>query len=84
MFLQRKHTGGQKQRKRHSTRLIIRNTNENYNGVSLHSSQNSHHQKVYKLNAGEDVEKQEPSCTVGGNVNWCIHCGKQYGGSTEN
>ena len=22
------------------------------------------------INAGEDVEKKEPSCTVGGNVNW--------------
>ena len=29
---------------------------------------------------GEDEEKREPLCTVGGNVNWCNHCGKQYGG----
>ena len=29
--------------------------------------------------AGEDVEKREPSFTVGGNVNWCNHYGKQYG-----
>ena len=28
-------------------------------------------------NAGEDVEKRDPSYTVGGNVNWCSHCGKQ-------
>ena len=27
---------------------------------------------------GEDVKKREPSCTAGGNVNWCSHCGKQY------
>ena len=26
--------------------------------------------------AGENVEKGEPSCTVGGNVDWCNHCGK--------
>ena len=26
--------------------------------------------------AGEDVEKGEPSCTVGGNADWCSHCGK--------
>ena len=26
-------------------------------------------------NAGEGVEEKEPSYTVGGNVNWCIHCG---------
>ena len=34
-----------------------------------------------KINAGEGVEKREPSCTVGGNVNWYSHYGKQYGGS---
>ena len=28
---------------------------------------------------GEDVEKREPSYTVGGNVNWHGHCWKQYG-----
>ena len=26
----------------------------------------------------KDVEKREPLCTVGGNVNWCGHGGKQY------
>ena len=30
------------------------------------------------------VEKREPSCTVGGNVNWYHHYGKQYGGTLEN
>ena len=29
---------------------------------------------------GKDVEKEKPSCTVGGNENWCSHSGKQYGG----
>ena len=32
-------------------------------------------------NAGEGVEKREPSYTVGGNVNLCSHYGEQYGGS---
>ena len=27
-------------------------------------------------NAGEDVEKAEPFCTVCSNVDWCNHCGK--------
>ena len=31
-------------------------------------------------NVGEDVEKREPSYTVGGNVNGYSHYGKQYGG----
>ena len=29
------------------------------------------------------MEKGEPSCTVGGNVNWCSHSGKLCGGSSE-
>ena len=33
---------------------------------------------------GEDVEKGEPSCTVGGNANWCSHSGEQYAGSSKN
>ena len=32
----------------------------------------------------EDVEKREPLYAVGGNVNWCSHCGKQYGGFSKN
>ena len=27
--------------------------------------------------AGENAEKKEPMHTVGGNVNWCEHSGKQ-------
>ena len=30
------------------------------------------------------MEKRESSCTVGGNVNWYSHYGKQYGGALEN
>ena len=33
---------------------------------------------------GEDVEKRDPYCTVGGNEDWYSHCGKQYGISSEN
>ena len=37
--------------------------------LSPHPCQNGHHQKNLQIiNAGEDVEKKEPSCTVGGNV----------------
>ena len=31
-----------------------------------------------KISTGEDVEKREPWCTVGGNVNWCSLYGKLY------
>ena len=36
------------------------------------------------INPGEGVEKREPSCTVGGNVNWYCHYGEQYGDSLKN
>ena len=29
------------------------------------------------IDAGEDVETREPSCTVGGDANWCSRSGKQ-------
>ena len=32
---------------------------------------------------GEDVEKGEPSYTVGGNASWYSHSGKLYGGSSK-
>ena len=34
--------------------------------------------------AGEDAEKGKPFCTVGGNADWCSHCGKQYGVTSKN
>ena len=33
---------------------------------------------------GKDVKKREHLYTVGGNVNWCSHHGKQYGGFSKN
>ena len=35
-------------------------------------------------NAGEGVLKKEYSSAVGGNVNWYVHFGEQYGGSLKN
>ena len=29
------------------------------------------------------MEEREPSCTVGGNANWCSHYGEQHGGSSK-
>ena len=34
--------------------------------------------------AGEDVEKGESFCTVGGNADWCSHWGKQHGDTSKN
>ena len=52
-----------------STSLIIRemqNANQNY---TSHRSEWPSSKNLQTINAGEGVEKREPSCTVGGNVN---------------
>ena len=36
------------------------------------------------IEAGEGMDKREPSYTVDGNVDWCNHCGKQYRVSLKN
>ena len=41
-------------------------------------------QKYTTINAGEGVEKREPSYTVGGNANQYSHYGKQCGDSFKN
>ena len=41
-------------------------------------------ENLQTINAGEGVEKREPSCTVGGNVNGYSHYGEQHGGSLKN
>ena len=66
--------------KRCSTSLIIREM-QIKTTMRHHTCQNA---IIKKTNAGEGVEKREPSCTVGGDVNWCSHRGKQYAGSSRN
>ena len=49
-----------------------RNASQNYNEVSSHTVQNGYHQNVYNnvtINAGQGVEKREPSYAAGGQVN---------------
>ena len=41
-------------------------------------------ENLQTTDAGEGVEKREPSCTVGGNVNSCSHYGEQHGASFKN
>ena len=35
------------------------------------------------INAGEGVDRREPSFTVGGSVNWYSHYGEHYGGLSK-
>ena len=58
-----------------------KNANQNHNEVSPYTSQDVHHQKIYKQKILEDVEKRQYSCTTGGNVNWYNNYGEQYEGS---
>ena len=54
-----------------------RNANQNYNGGStLHLSEWPSLKSLQTTNSGEGVEKRE---SIGGNVNWYSHYGKQYG-----
>ena len=46
-----------------------RNVNQNYNEVPPYNSKNDLHQKnLQTISTGEDVEKRECLCSVGGNV----------------
>ena len=51
--------------------------------ITLHPSEWPSSKSLQTVNAGEGVEKREHSCTVGGNVNWYSHCGRQYGDSLK-
>ena len=46
-----------------------RNANQNHNEVPLHARQDGCYPSLQAINAGEGVEKREPSYTVGGNAN---------------
>ena len=61
------------------------NANQNHNEIlSPHTCQNDYQSKsLQTTNVGKDVEKSEPSNIVGGNINWCSHCEKQYGGFSK-
>ena len=48
----------------------------------FHTCQYNYYQKDNKKRVCENVEKREPSCTVGGNVNWYSHYREHYGGDS--
>ena len=55
-----------------------RNVSQNYNKIpQLYCSE----WPPLTTNAGEGVEKREPSSTIGGTINWYKHDGKEYEGS---
>ena len=70
--------------KRCSTLLIIREMQIKLTDITSHLSEWLSSKDPQTINAGQGVEKREPSYTVDGNVNWCSHNGEQYGDSLEN
>ena len=51
--------------------------------TTSHQSEWPSSKSLQTINAGEDVEKREHSCTVGGNVSWYSHYGRWYGDSLK-
>ena len=72
--------------KRYSASLIIKETQikTTMRYTTSHQYEWLPSKSLQIINAGEGVEKREPSYTVGGNVNWCSHYGEQYGDSSKN
>ena len=73
-FLQRQHTDDQQT---HEKMLNIthyeRNANWNHSEVSHHTKWSSSKKNLQAINAGENVEKRENFCFVGGNISWNNH-----------
>ena len=51
--------------------------------ITSHLSECLSSKSLQITNAGKDMEKREPLYTIGRNVNWCRHYGKQYGGFSK-
>ena len=52
-------------------------------GNTSHGSEWPSLKSLQITNAGEGVEKTEPSYPVGRNLSWCSHYGEQYGSSSK-
>ena len=63
-----------------SASLAIRETTMRYHLTPVRMGRITRQETT---NVGEDAEKRESSCTVGGNVNWCSHSGELCGGSSK-
>ena len=72
-----------KHMKRCSTLLFEKCKSKPQRGIISHRSEWPPSKCLQTINAGEGVEKKEPSYTVGGNANWYSHYGEQCGDSLK-
>ena len=79
----KKNKDGQWAHVKHNIVNHQRNVKQSYNMTS-YLSEWLLSKRPQTTNVGKNVEKREPSYTVGGNINWCSHCGKQYGSFSKN
>ena len=83
-FLQRKQMDGwQTHEKMFNITHFQRNEKQNHNEVPSHAGQIGPIRK-FTINAGEGVEKKEPSSIVGGNANYYSRYGEQCRDSLKN
>ena len=73
-----------KHMKRCLTLLFEKCKSKPQRGIISHRSEWPPSKCLQTINAGEGVEKKEPSYTVGGNANWYSHYGEQCGDSLKN
>ena len=81
LFPQRRHTKGQQV---HEKVLNITNHQGNVNQNHKEISKWLLSKALEMTSIDEDVDKRDPLYTIGRNVNWCNHYGKQYVESSKN
>ena len=82
-FLLKRHTDGQQVYEK-MFNITNREMQIKTKSTTTHQSEWPSLVSLQVTNAGEGVQKGEPSYTVDGNVNSHNHYGKKYGGTSEN
>ena len=83
-FFQRRHTVGQQKHEKIYIVYYEKCERQLQWCITSHCSEWPSSKNLQTINAGEHVEKREPSYTVSGNVNWYCQYAEQYGGSLKN